>query len=79
MDKVKAFIERGNDGTYSVYVDLEDNTLNYGIHGDGNTVEEAMADFKACYREMKASFEKNNEYFVEAEFEFHYDMNSFLQ
>ena len=33
--KVKAFIERGNDGSYGVYVDLEDNTLNYGIIGDG--------------------------------------------
>ena len=30
MNKVKAFIEQGNDGTYGVYVDLEDNTLNCG-------------------------------------------------
>ncbi|GHT02204.1 hypothetical protein FACS189440_09740 [Bacteroidia bacterium] len=29
MNKVKAFIERGNDGTYGVYVDLEDNSFNY--------------------------------------------------
>ena len=38
--KVKAFIERGNDGSYGVYVDLEDNTLNYGIIGDGKTIKE---------------------------------------
>jgi len=28
MNTVKAFIERGNDGTYGVYVDLEDNSFN---------------------------------------------------
>ena len=41
MNKVKAFIERANDGSYSVYIDLDDKTLNYGIHGEGETVEEA--------------------------------------
>ena len=45
MNKVKAFIERGNDGTYGVYVDLEDDSLNYGIHGEGDTVKEAVEDF----------------------------------
>ena len=49
MNKVKAFIERANDGSYSVYIDLDDNTLNYGIHGEGETVEEALTDFKASY------------------------------
>ena len=39
MNKVKAFIERVADGTYSVYIDLEDDTLNYGIIGEGDTVE----------------------------------------
>ena len=78
MNKVKAFIERGNDGTYGVYVDLEDNTLNYGIHGDGNTVNEAIEDFKASYLEMKEVYKDENMHFVEAEFEFHYDTASFL-
>jgi len=78
MNKVKAFIERGNDGTYGVYVDLEDNTLNYCIHGEGNTVNEAIEDFKAGYLEMKEVYEKEEMNFVEAEFEFHYDTASFL-
>lgn len=78
MNRVKAFIERGNDGTYGVYVDLEDNTLNYGIHGDGNTVEEAISDFNCSYEEMKKSYEMDNMPFVEAEFEFYYDTASFL-
>jgi predicted RNase H-like HicB family nuclease len=79
MNRVKAFIERGTDGTYGVYVDLEDNTLNYGIIGDGATVDEAVEDFKAGYLEMKALFEEEGKPFVESEFEFHYDTASFLQ
>jgi len=78
MNKVKAFIERGNDGTYGVYVDLEDNMLNYGIHGDGNTVNEAIEDFKNTYLEMKKVYKEEGKYFIEAEFEFHYDTASFL-
>ena len=78
MNRVKAFIERGSDGTYGVYVDPEDNTLNYGIHGDGNTVEEAISDFNCSYEEMKKSYEMDNMPFMEAEFEFHYDTASFL-
>ena len=78
MNTIKAFIERGNDGTYGVYVDLEDNTLNYGILGEGNTVEEAIEDFKQGYLEMKMLYEEEKKPFVEAEFEFHYDTASFL-
>ena len=78
MSTIKAFIERGDDGTYGVYVDLEDNTLNYGLLGEGNTSEEAIEDFKQSYLEMKTLHEKEKIPFVEAEFEFHYDTASFL-
>ena len=78
-NKVKAFIERGSDGTYGVYVDLEDNTLNYGILGEGNSAREAMEDFKIGYLEMKELFEDEGKHFVEADFEFHYDTASFLE
>jgi predicted RNase H-like HicB family nuclease len=77
MNRVKAFIERGDDGTYGVYADLNDNTLNYGIHGDGKTVNQAIDDFKEGYLEMKELYKEEGMNFVEAEFEFHYD-NSFL-
>ena len=79
MIKVKAFIERGNDGTYGVYVDLEENRLNYTVIGDGKTVEEAIEDFEGCYKDMRKSFEKDNQYFQEVEFEYHYDTASFLE
>ena len=78
MNKVKAFIERGSDGTYGVYIDLKDNSLNYGIHGEGNTVSEAIEDFKIGYLEMKALYEEEKKHFRDAEFEFHYDTASFL-
>ncbi|MDR1781116.1 MAG: helix-turn-helix transcriptional regulator [Tannerella sp.] len=78
MNKVKAFIERGKDGTYGVYVDLDDDTLNYGIIGEGKTVNEAIEDFKTSYTEMKALHEREGLPFVEAQFEFHYDTASFL-
>lgn len=79
MNKVKAFIEIGNDATYSVYPDLNDNTLNYGIHGDGNTPQEAIDDFLISYQEMKKIYENDGNYFVETEFEFLYDVPSFLR
>ncbi|MDR0682029.1 MAG: helix-turn-helix transcriptional regulator [Dysgonamonadaceae bacterium] len=78
MNKVSAFIERGNDGTYGVYVDPEDNSLNYGIHGEGTTVKEAIEDFEAAYEEMKSLHKETGKNFVEAEFEYHYDTASFL-
>ena len=77
MNIVKAYIERGNNGTYGVYVDLSDDTLNYGIHGNGNTVEEAIEDFEVGYLEMKELYGEEGKDFVEAKFDFHYDNTSF--
>ena len=78
MNKIKAFIERGNDGNYGIYIDLDDNTLNYGVIGDGRTVQEAIEDFKIGYEEMKELYADEGKFFVEAEFEFCYDTASFL-
>ena len=74
MKTVKTFIERGNDGNYSVYVDLEDKTLNYGIHGTGKTAKEAVNDFMSAYETMKALHQQKKKEFVEAHFEFVYDV-----
>lgn len=78
MKTVKAFIERGIDGTFSVYVDLENNTLNYGIHGNGNTVKEAIQDFETAYRSMKEWYSQKGKNFVEVHFSYVYDVASFL-
>ncbi len=79
MEKVKAFIERNKEGVYSVYIDLEDTTLNYGIHGTGNTVAEAIEDFNNSYAGMKELYKRKNRAFVEAVFSFSYDLSSFLE
>ena len=79
METVKAFIERGKDGTYGVYVDLEDDTLNYGIHGTGNSAKDAVDDFMSSYEAMKEFYHQRNKFFVEANFIFQYDVASFLQ
>jgi hypothetical protein len=76
--KVKALIEKGKDGSFGIYIDLDENRLNYGIIGDGKTVDEAIEDFYGCYADMKKSFEGDNQAFQEVEFEFEYDVASFL-
>ncbi|UUW07882.1 hypothetical protein NLG42_17460 [Flavobacterium plurextorum] len=72
--KAKAFIEIGNDGTYSVYI--ENNTLSYGIHGTGKTVKEAVEDFNSAYESMKEFYKEQNKNFTECEFDFFYDIAS---
>ena len=78
MITVKVFIERANNGKYSVYSDGDDNRLDYGLFGEGYTVEEAKIDFMGCYEDMRKSYKRQGKIFVEAEFSFEFDMASFL-
>jgi hypothetical protein len=78
MESIKAFIERGNDGTFSVYVDLENKSLNYGIHGNGKTATAAVLDFQSAYKAMKEFHKEKGKHFVEANFRYIYDVPSFL-
>lgn len=73
---VKAMIEQSSIG-YSVYID--DDSLNYGLLGEGKTVKEALEDFNLSYKEMKECFEEMNKPFEEVEFDFYFDIASFLQ
>ncbi|WP_194775447.1 helix-turn-helix domain-containing protein [Pararhodonellum marinum] len=74
--EVKVKIERGDDGTYGAYI--ETNKLPYGIIGEGNTANEAIQDFLNSYQEMKQHYMRKGKAFVEAQFEFVYDVASFL-
>ena len=76
--KVKAFIERGSNGKYGIYLDHDETRLNYGIFGEGNSAEEAINDFYGCYEDMRRSFQEDGESFIEAEFGIQYDVASFL-
>lgn len=73
--KVRAIIERGDDGTYGVY--LEDNAANILIIGNGDSIDEAKEDFMLCRDEMKAYYEEEGREFPELEFQ--YDANSSQQ
>lgn len=51
----------------------------YGLIGEGKTVEETKQDFYACYEEMRQLYAEEGREFQELEFEFLYDMPSFLR
>jgi predicted RNase H-like HicB family nuclease len=51
-----ALIEKGKDGTFGIFTpDIE-----HTIVGEGNTVEEAKADFENSVKEMRLSYTENN-------------------
>lgn len=77
MKKIKALVERGKDGSYGIYMD-DCFALNYFIHGDGKTYQEALDDFYAVYAEMKQYYQEAGEPFEEVEFEFRPDVVSYL-
>lgn len=76
MKKVKAIIERANDGNYSVYMNADN--VSYLITGTGATAEDAIESFKENYEDMKRYYKEEGKKFVELEFEYQYDMASFL-
>ena len=77
MKTVRVFIERGKDGSYGAYMP-DDNGLSYGVIGDGDTAAAAIDDFKAVYEDMKASYREEGRPFEEVDFDFSYDLPSFL-
>jgi hypothetical protein len=74
--KLKVIIERGNDGSYGAYIGSD--SAPFGIIGDGKSAMEAKTDFINSYEEMKSYYAETNKEFVECEFEFQFDVASFL-
>lgn len=64
------------DGHYSIYMD--DDTMDYLVTGTGKTVDEAMRVFLGGYEDIKHVRQEDGRPFEEVEFEFGYDMASFL-
>lgn len=77
-DKVKVYIVREADGTYSSYIDEKSN-LPYGLVGEGNTVAEAIDEWTRCYKDMQEFFKEEGRDFPEVTFVFTYDVPSFLR
>lgn len=76
MRKVRAIIERAADGNYSVYMDADE--MSYLVTGTGKTAAEAVNCFKAGYEDMKRYYAEEGKEFEEVEFDYEYDMASFL-
>jgi len=76
--KVQVIIERGTDGTFDANMEYI-SSVPFGLLGQGNTVSEAMDDFYNSYGEIKAMYQTEGKECPMLEFEFKYDMPSFLQ
>jgi ADP-heptose:LPS heptosyltransferase len=76
--KIKAFIEIGKKLDYDIWIDPDGNAP-FGLLGQGGTISEAKQDFIDCYEDMRNSYSKKNKEFPELEFEFVYDIQSFLK
>ncbi|MDR3217865.1 MAG: type II toxin-antitoxin system HicB family antitoxin [Dysgonamonadaceae bacterium] len=71
-----ALIEKGKDGTFGIFTP----DINHTIIGEGNTVEEAKADFENSVKEMILSYVENgqeiHEELKDIEFVYKYDIAS---
>lgn len=77
--KIDAFIEKGLDGTYDVHFGEDKKGITFGLLGQGNTVQEAIADFYNSRDEIKEIYNESGKPFPEdLEFVFKYDLASFL-
>lgn len=75
--KANAIIEKNAKGKYFAFMDNV--SLEFGITGFGNTVEEAKSDFLMAYEEIKELFKDEGKPFPELEFEYKFDVASFLE
>ncbi len=77
--KANVTISRGKNGRYQANMDFYEN-LNFGLFGEGDTVDETIEDFHVCVTDMKALFDDEGKDFPDnLEFEFVYDVPSFLE
>jgi hypothetical protein len=77
--KTTVFIERTESGRYSAYMDYSEN-IDFGLHGEGDTVEAAIEDFYLSRNEMMQYYKEENKSFPkDLIFEFKYDVASFLE
>lgn len=77
MKKVKAIIERGKDGEYSAYLDCD--ALEYGVNGQGATVEAVKEDLQGVYAAMRELYAQEGRKFTEVEWTYSFDYVSLLQ
>lgn len=79
MKKITAIIEKGKDGSYSIYTP----TLQNNIIGEGNSIAEAKADFLIGYQEMIDTYKEDGKpipkELQDIEFSYKYDLAAFYE
>ncbi|GHT16561.1 transcriptional regulator [Bacteroidia bacterium] len=78
MKTINVIVERGNDNTFSAYMDCDTFDSGIALMGYGNTVEATKKDFYAAYEEAKQILKDKGQQVPEWKFEFRYDVSSFL-
>ena len=80
MKKVKAFIEIGKKLDYDIYSDPDAEAgVTFMLLGQGKTISEAKQDFFVCFEDLKKSYHRQGKVVPEIEFEFVYEVESFLK
>lgn len=70
MKRIRTVIEKACDGTYSIYMDMELDDLDYFITATGKDIDDAKKDFFECYEEMREHYKEIGKHFEEVDFDF---------
>ena len=73
---VKAHVECNKNGLYTVYVD---ETMPFGVIGEGHSADEAKKDFLKVFDTMRKMHQERTGDNCQIDFEFVYDASAFLQ
>jgi len=75
---VKAFIEIGKNLDYDICSEPETG-VSFMLLGQGKTIMEAKQDFFNCFEDLRISYDLQGKELPDVEFEFVYDVQSFLK
>ena len=78
MARIVTVVVESGKGGFSCFMSKDSDDLNFGIIGDGKTVQAAMDDFYVCRDEEKKFFEEEGREFPDLEFRFVFDVGAFF-
>jgi hypothetical protein len=79
MKNINVVVERGNDNTFSAYMDCETFDYGFALLGYGTTVGATITDFYASYEEVKEIMKKEGKTVPDFEFNFTFDTASLFE
>ncbi|MGI6572981.1 MAG: helix-turn-helix domain-containing protein [Fermentimonas sp.] len=79
MKKIDVIVETSEGKRFEAVIDPDkDYGLTFGLFGEGSSVDECIEDFCVSAEEMKELYDELGKEFPELEFNFKYDVTSFL-